>query len=38
MEGRREDVETSRSLFSCVVSPSGEIDGLSQIGMLPGAR
>ena len=33
---RREDVETSHSLFSSAVSPPREVDGLSQIVPLPG--
>ena len=36
MEGRREDVETSPSLFPSAVSPRREVDGLSQIWPLPG--
>ena len=31
MEGRREDVESSSSLFSSAVSPSRQVDSLSQI-------
>ena len=31
MEGRREDVDTSPSLFSSAVSPPCQVDGLSQI-------
>ena len=36
MEGRRKDVDTSRSPFSYAVSPPREVDGLSQIWPLPG--
>ena len=36
MEGRREDVQTSPSPFSSAVSPSSEVEGLSQIWPLPG--
>ena len=31
MEGRREHVEISASIFSCAVSPPCEVDNLSQI-------
>ena len=36
MEGRCEDVETSPSPFSHVVSPPREVNGLSQIWPLSG--
>ena len=36
MEGRREDIETSPSHFSSVVSPSRDVDGLSRMWPLPG--
>ena len=36
MEGRCEDVETSPSPFSSVVSPPHEVDSLSQIWPMPG--
>ncbi len=36
MEGRREGVATSPSLFSSAVSLSREVGSLTQIGRLPG--
>ena len=36
MEGRRDDVETSPSLFSSAISPPREVDRLSQIWPLTG--
>ena len=36
MEGRREDVETSPSPFSSAISTTREVDGLSEIWLLPG--
>ena len=36
MKGRRDDVDTSPSPFSSLVSLPPEVDGLSQIWSLPG--
>ena len=36
MEGRRDDVETTPSPFSSVISPPREVDGLYRVWLLPG--